>query len=35
VWKRYSPKALDRIRDAIASGVNVDEVWRRHRWRFT
>jgi hypothetical protein len=35
VWKRYSPKALDRIRNALAGGVNVDDVWRRHRSRFT
>jgi len=35
VWRRYSPKALERIRSAIASGVDVDEVWRRHRSKFT
>lgn len=29
------PKALERIRAGIANGVNVDDVWRRHRSRFT
>lgn len=34
-WKRYSPKALEQLRSAIASGIDVQAVWRKHRARFT
>jgi len=32
--KGYSKVALDRIRSAIESGIDVDEVWRKHRDKF-
>ena len=32
-FKGYSKKALDRIRDALDGGLDVDEVWRRQRHR--
>ena len=32
--KGYSKKALDRMREAIAAGVDLDAVWARHRHRF-
>lgn len=35
VWKRYSPRALDRLRQALNDGIDVDVVWKRHRSRFT
>jgi hypothetical protein len=35
VWKRYSPKALDRLREAIRSGVDIAAVWFKHRKQFT
>ena len=32
--KAYSKKALDRLREAIANGVDVEAVWKEHRHRF-
>ena len=34
VFKGYSKKALDRITDALASGLDVEAAWSRHRHRF-
>jgi hypothetical protein len=34
IFKGYSKKALDLLRDAIASGVDLDAIWARHRHRF-
>ena len=33
-FRGYSKKALDRIREALANGLDVDEVWLKHRHRF-
>ena len=33
-FKGYSKKALDSIREALASGLDVEEAWSRHRQRF-
>lgn len=35
VWKRYSSKALERLRDAIKRGLSVEDVWKKHRGRST
>lgn len=32
--KGYSKKALDRLREALSSGMSVDAVWAKHRNRF-
>ena len=32
--KGYSKKALDRMRQALAEGLDVEEVWHKHRHRF-
>ena len=32
--KGYSKKALDRLREALNSGIDMDEVWQKHRHRF-
>ena len=32
--KGYSKKALDRVRQALKDGLDVDEVWKKHRHRF-
>lgn len=34
-WKRYSQKALTRLRQAVDGGLDVEAVWRKHRARFT
>lgn len=34
VFKAYSKKALDLIREALADGLDVDEVWKKHRHLF-
>jgi hypothetical protein len=34
-YKRYSPKALERLREAMARGVDLDAIWKKHRQRFT
>ena len=33
-FKGYSKKSLDRIREALDNGLDVDEVWQKHRHRF-
>ena len=33
-FKGYSKKALDRLRQALADGVDIDAVWRKHRHKF-
>ena len=33
-FKGYSKKALDKIRRVLADGLDVEEVWRKHRHRF-
>lgn len=33
-FKGYSKKALDRLREAINSGINVEDVWHKHRHLF-
>ncbi len=35
VWKRYSPKALQRLREAMDGGLDITAVWKKHRARFT
>lgn len=35
VWKRYSPKALERLRAAIDAGANVEAIWKKFRSRVT
>jgi hypothetical protein len=32
--KGYSQKALNSLRDAISAGINIDDVWARHRHEF-
>ncbi|MEO5349440.1 MAG: hypothetical protein H7836_07335 [Magnetococcus sp. YQC-3] len=32
--KRYSKKALDKLRDAISNGVDPDAIWKKHRHLF-
>lgn len=34
VFRAYSKKALDLIRKALEDGLDVDEVWKKHRHRF-
>ena len=34
-FKRYSPQCLERLRAALAGGIEMEAVWRRHGARFT
>lgn len=33
-FKGYSRMALDRLQSAISSGIDVDEIWKKHRHKF-
>lgn len=31
IWKRYSPKALARIQQALTEGIDIGEIWRKQQ----